>query len=66
MNEASSVLHMENPKAKDWLERHHNNRRWLRTFPDFVNGDAGDIREDINWSVGYGLELIAAKENEQQ
>ncbi|MEJ6403340.1 hypothetical protein [Yoonia sp. 2307UL14-13] len=62
IDEAIRTFSIENPKAKDWLERHYNNRKWLNTFPARVPGHFGDVREDVTWSIEFGLEYIAERE----
>jgi hypothetical protein len=52
-----TIYYLENPKAKDWMERHYNNRRWLNSFP---NMDIGydDLRTEIYGAIESSLEFI--------
>ena len=52
-----AIYYMDNPLAKDWLERNLDNQEWLATFPA-VDMGFDPLRVEINRAIGASLEFI--------
>ncbi len=54
------IYYMDNPMAKEWMDRNHDNRKWLGTFPN-VDMGFDPLRVEINDAIEASLESIEEK-----
>ncbi len=54
------IYYMDNPLAKEWMDRNHDNRKWLGTFPN-VDMGFDPLRVEINDAIEASLEFIEEK-----
>jgi hypothetical protein len=55
-----TIYYLSNPKAEAWMVRHHNNQKWINTFPDIDMG-FDSLRVEINDAIESSLEFINQK-----
>lgn len=53
-----SIYYLNNPLAKDWMEQHVNNQKWLNSFPN-VDMGFDPLRYEINNAIESSLEFMA-------